>query len=117
LGAQLREQVADATVLANVSNDAWFGASIAPHQHLQIARVRALEAGRMILRSTNNGISAVIDADGRVVARSGQFEPEVLVSKAVGRSGLTPFVRFGNLPVIVLAFALTGLLAAWKPKV
>ena len=116
-GAQLREQVADATVLANVSNDAWFGASIAPHQHLQIARVRALEAGRMILRSTNNGISAVIDADGRVVARSGQFEPEVLVSKAVGRSGLTPFVRFGNLPVIVLAFALTGLLAAWKPKV
>lgn len=116
-GAQLREQVAGATVLANVSNDAWFGASVAPYQHLQIARVRALEAGRMILRGTNNGISAVIDADGGVVARSGQFEPEVLVAEAVGRRGLTPFVRFGNSPVIVLAFALAAVLAAWKPKV
>ncbi|MFK7887116.1 MAG: apolipoprotein N-acyltransferase [Gammaproteobacteria bacterium] len=109
-GAQLRASIESSTVLANVSNDAWFGASLAPHQHLQIARVRALEAGRMILRSTNNGISAVIDADGRVIARSGQFEPEVLVARAVGRKGLTPFARFGNGPVITLACAVLVML-------
>ena len=83
-----------AGVLVNVSNDAWFGDSIAPHQHLQIARMRALEAGRYLLRATNTGISAIIDDRGRVVVRSGQFEPEVITADAVVRSGTTPAMMF-----------------------
>jgi len=80
-----------AAILINVSNDAWFGDSIAPHQHLQIARMRALEAGRVMLRATNTGISAIIDHRGRVVSRSGQFEPEVLGGEVSARTGTTPF--------------------------
>lgn len=68
------------SLLVNVSNDAWFGGSLAPHQHLQIARTRAAEVGRYMLRSTNNGISAVIDRYGRIVESSPQFEPYVLTA-------------------------------------
>lgn len=71
-GAYAVEQLAalrDATLLVNVSNDAWFGDSTAPHQHLQIARFRSLESGRWMMRATNNGVSTLIDPLGRVVAR------------------------------------------------
>ncbi|MEM6639573.1 MAG: apolipoprotein N-acyltransferase [Pseudomonadota bacterium] len=105
-GAELRAMTPITEIMANVSNDAWFGMSIAPHQHLQIARTRALEAGRMIMRSTNNGITAIIDERGRVISRSAQFTPEVLRGVVRGRSGVTPFVRFGNGPVVILAVAL-----------
>ena len=82
--------LATATLLVNVSNDAWFGDSSAPHQHLQIARMRALEAGRWLIRSTNNGISAFIDPKGRIVARSQQFAAQVLRGEVVPFSGRTP---------------------------
>jgi apolipoprotein N-acyltransferase len=98
----------DATLLVNVSNDAWFGDSTAPHQHLQISRMRALEAGRWLLRATNNGISAVIDPKGRVAARSRQFVPEILRAEVLPRTGLTPYAIVGNWPV--LAACLLGLL-------
>jgi apolipoprotein N-acyltransferase len=65
-------------MLVNVSNDGWFGDSIAPHQHLQIARVRAAEAGRYMLRATNTGVTAVIDNQGGVVGTVPQFRPGVL---------------------------------------
>lgn len=116
-GAELRAMLPEATVLANVSNDAWFGGSVAPHQHLQMARVRAIETGRMMLRGTNNGISAIIDQNGRVVARSGQFEPEVLRGRVTGYTGATPFVRFGNVPTVVGCLALIALgLALHRPR-
>jgi apolipoprotein N-acyltransferase len=89
-----------ATLLVNVSNDAWFGDSTAPHQHLQITRMRALEAGRWMVRSTNNGISALIDPHGRIVARTRQFEPEVLKGDVVPYTGLTPYARLRNWPVL-----------------
>ena len=63
-GAEQLHYLPDATLLVNVSNDAWFGDSIAPHQHLQIARVRAAEAGRYLLRATNTGVTAIIDPHG-----------------------------------------------------
>ena len=89
-----------ATLLVNVSNDAWFGDSSAPHQHLQIARMRALEAGRWLLRDTNNGISALIDPRGTVIARTRQFEPTVLHGTVVPYAGLTPYAMLRNWPVL-----------------
>lgn len=100
-----------ANMLINVSNDAWFGDSIAPHQHLQIARMRARETGRYMLRSTNTGITAIIGADGRILARSPQFETHVLSGEVRPYSGATPYTRFGNRPVLMLCGAL--LVSAW----
>jgi len=94
----------DAGILVNVSNDAWFGASIAPHQHLEIARMRALESGRQVIRATNNGVSAFIGHDGRVLARGPQFEFVAMTHDVQPRTGLTPFARFGNWPVILFSF-------------
>ncbi len=102
----------DATLLVNVSNDAWFGDSSAPHQHLDITRMRALEAGRWMMRGTNNGISALIDPRGRVVARTRQFVPEVLKGSVVPYTGLTPYARLRNWPALGGALALV-LVAAW----
>lgn len=92
----------EAAFLVNVSNDAWFGDTIAPHQHLQIARMRALETGRYLLRATNTGITAVIDERGQVVARAPQFEPAALTSQFSARGGSTPYVRYGDRPLQVL---------------
>jgi apolipoprotein N-acyltransferase len=93
-----------ATLLVNVTNNAWFGDSTAPHQQLQMARFRALEAGRYLVRATSNGISAIIAPDGRVVDRAAQFVPEVLRGTVRPFSGLTPYARSGNWPVLGLCF-------------
>jgi apolipoprotein N-acyltransferase len=99
--SEVAKPLPDANVLVNVSDDAWFGDSLAPHQHLEIARVRALETGRPMLRATNTGISALIDHRGRLLGRSPQFEAFVLSGVIEAREGVTPFARFGNLPVFV----------------
>ena len=98
----------EATLLVNVSNDAWFGDSIAPHQHLQIARMRALETGRYLLRATNNGITAIIDPYGTIEQRSPQFRAHVLTAVVGPRKGATPYVRFGNWLIVLLATAATA---------
>ncbi len=110
-GHEMLEGAAGSSLLVNVSNDAWFGGSLAPHQHLQIARTRASEVGRYMLRSTNNGISAVINRYGRIVEQSPQFEPYVLTATVPGMRGDTPFMRWGDWPMVVLAFfaTVTGL--------
>lgn len=100
-GAEQLHYFPEATLLVNVSNDAWFGDTIAPHQHLQISRVRAAEVGRYVLRATNTGVSAIIDPYGRVVARSPQFEPHVLKGAVQGFTGATPYARWGNYAVII----------------
>jgi len=102
-GAEQLRFLPAAGLLLNVSNDAWFGDSIAPHQHLQMARMRSLETGRYLLRATNTGISAVIAPDGTVVARSPQFETQVLEAEIRPHSGATPYVRVGNVAVVLLA--------------
>ncbi len=111
-GEELIRQLPAATLLANVSNDAWFGNSIAPQQHLQIAQMRALETGRYMLRATNTGMTAIVDNHGRVTTHIPQFELAALHGKAQGFTGSTPFVRWGNATVLVLAF--TMLLLSWK---
>jgi len=95
-----------ANLLLNVSNDAWFGNSIAAHQHLQIARMRALETGRFMLRTTNTGITAIISPRGEIVARSPQFETHVLSGVVQPYTGATPYVRFGNWPVLLICLVL-----------
>ena len=107
-GELVRRDAAQANVLATISNDTWFGASIGPHQHLAIARMRAIETGRYMLRSTNNGVTAVIDPSGRVRAELPQFEEGVLVAEFFPTSGTTPYVRFGNLGIFVVLVALAG---------
>jgi apolipoprotein N-acyltransferase len=98
-----------ATLLVNVSNDAWFGDSTAPHQHLEITRMRALEAGRWLVRATNNGVSALIDPHGRITARTRQFVPEVLRGPVVPYTGLTPYARTRNWPMLAACALLLGL--------
>ena len=93
----------ESDVLLTVSNDTWFGASIGPHQHLQMARLRALENGRYVIRATSNGITAIIDDQGSIVARAPQFETTALVGEFYAMEGLTPFTRTGNWPAWLLA--------------
>jgi apolipoprotein N-acyltransferase len=100
-----------ATMLLNVSNIAWFGDSIALPQHLQISQMRALETGRPMLRATNTGATAVIDPKGKVVTQLPPFEPGMLSASVQGFEGLTPYVYYGNKPV--LAAVLLMLAAAW----
>ena len=92
-----------ATLLVNVTNNAWFGDSAAPHQQLQMARFRAREAGRWLMRSTSNGVTAVIGPDGAITARAPQFVPAVLKATVQPRTGLTPYARIGDWPVLVLS--------------
>jgi apolipoprotein N-acyltransferase len=95
-GNQISRSLPEANALINVSNDAWFGDSMAPHQHLQISRMRAIENGRYFLRATNNGISAIIDNRGKVISRSPQFKEHTLNSDVKLFIGATPYSKYGN---------------------
>ncbi|MCF6236029.1 MAG: apolipoprotein N-acyltransferase [Gammaproteobacteria bacterium] len=101
-GEELITSLPEASMLVNVSNDGWFGESIGPHQHLQIIRMRALETGRFVLRSTNTGISAIIGPDGKIQSASPQFEVHVLTDEVQPMQGATPYVVWGNWMVIIL---------------
>ena len=98
----VRRDAQQAGVLVTISNDAWFGGSIGPHQHLQIARMRALENARYLLRATNNGLTAVVDERGNVETSLPQFEPGVLTGQWRAASGQTPFTRWGATPWLVV---------------
>lgn len=101
------QQARNAELLLTVSNDTWFGRSIGPHQHLQMARLRALENGRYLLRATSNGVTAMIDPQGQITARAPQFEQTSLTGEVTPMQDLTPFSRTGSGPVWILAAMLT----------
>lgn len=114
--AQIRANMtADTQVLLTVSNDAWFGNSIGPHQHLQIAQMRALEFGRPVIRATNNGITATIDASGQIRQRAAQFTEAILSDQLPITAGNTPYSRLGNRPLFLLSAVLL-LLAVWRRR-
>lgn len=97
------EQALNSNVMVTVSNDAWFGTSAGPYQHFQMARLRSIETGRWLLRSTNTGITAVINEKGQVMDRLPQFERGLLLSSFVPMTGTTPFSKWGGTPVWILA--------------
>jgi apolipoprotein N-acyltransferase len=100
-GEEMIRRLPEATLLVNVSNDAWFSGSIAPAQHLQMARMRALEAGRPLLRATNTGMTALIDARGGLQAEAPPYQVYVLDGKIQPMQGTTPYARIGNWPVVM----------------
>jgi apolipoprotein N-acyltransferase len=104
-GSSMIRVLRSADALVNVTNDAWFGHSTARHQHFQIARMRAMEAGRYLIRAANDGISGIIGPHGEVVARAPEFTPYVLKSAVTPRTGLTPYAHVGNWPIVSLCAA------------
>jgi len=90
-------------VLLTISNDGWFADSIGPLQHMQKARMRSVETGRYMIRSTNNGISAIVNPQGQIIARAEQFAQTTLEGEVQPRSGVTPFMRWGSHPLAVLS--------------
>ncbi len=114
-GEEIIHQLPQATLLVNTSNDAWYGQSTAAYQHLQISQARALETGRMMLRATNTGATAIIDRNGEVLAQLPHFRTGILEGEAQGYAGSTPYILFGNwLFLLITASGLLYLL--WRGK-
>ena len=101
-GEEVIRQLPAATMLANFTNDAWWGDSAASEQHLQMAQMRAQETGRYMLRATNTGVTAIIDERGQVLEQAPEFVTTVVHGQAQGFSGSTPYARWGNWPVLAL---------------
>jgi apolipoprotein N-acyltransferase len=110
-GEEIIRALPQATLLVNVTNDAWYGDSFAAIQHNQLSQMRALETGRMVLRATNTGVTSVIGVDGRIQAMLPQHEEGVLTASVQGYEGRTPYVLLGNWGMLVLAGLMLG--AAW----
>ena len=107
-GAEVSRQVGEAAYIVNVTNDAWFGDSAQPFQHMEMAQMRALETGRYLVRVTNTGVSGFIGPDGRIRSKAPTFTTTTLTDSIFPMRGLTPYARFGDLTVFS---CLLGLLA------
>jgi apolipoprotein N-acyltransferase len=105
-GEEIIRQLPEATILANFTNDAWWGRSLASRQHLQMSQMRSLETGRPMLRATNTGVTAVIDHRGRVQHIAPEFETAVINAEVFGYTGSTPYSRWGNYAFLLIALAL-----------
>lgn len=112
-GRELIRSLPEATLMLNMSNLAWYGESLAQPQHLQIARVRALETGRPMLRATNTGMTALVQPDGRVAAVLPQFERGVLRVEVRGYRGMTPYAHWGDWAALLLAAVSILFAAKW----
>ncbi|MGZ5045009.1 MAG: apolipoprotein N-acyltransferase [Methylobacter sp.] len=112
--------LSEAAFLVNVTNDGWFGNSIEPHQHLQMARMRAMETGRFLLRATNTGMTAVVSPKGEIVNQAPLFQETALTGTITPMSGMTPYAKWGDKPVIggmvVLLCGLLGYGRTFKLK-
>ncbi len=108
-----RRQIADSHMIINISEDAWFGDSLAPHQRLQMARMRAIEFQRPVIRASNSGLSTVIDEHGDIDAISPQFQPAIFSSSVFPVQGETPYTKYGQWPLwlgmlVALGFVFSG---------
>ncbi|WP_284451557.1 apolipoprotein N-acyltransferase [Methylophaga thalassica] len=99
---EVLDALPQASILINATNNAWYGDSFAPHQHLQISRSRALETERPLVRATTNGISAFVDYKGRIQSQTAQFEQATLTADIQPRQGATPYVIAKRWPVFML---------------
>ena len=105
----------DAAFLVNVTNDGWFGDSIEPHQHMQMARMRALETGRFLLRATNTGMTGIVSPAGRIVSQAPLFQETTLTGSITPMGGMTPYAEWGDKPAIwAMVVLLSGLLGYEK---
>ena len=123
-GEEMRDGLPEATMLVNVSNDGWFTGSIEAQQHAQIARFRAMETGRYLLRSTNNGVTEIIDprgknvadhvydAEGKPLQGSTQYKEAVIAGWAQPMQGSTPYIFWGNGFIVILLSLMLGV-SAW----
>jgi apolipoprotein N-acyltransferase len=114
-GQEIIRALPEASLLVNVTNDAWFGETFAAWQHAQMSQMRALESGRYMLRATNTGVTAIIDQKGRVVSSLPEFEAATLEGTVQGYAGVTPYARWGNLPVL-LWIAVALIVAGFKRR-
>ncbi len=106
------QQIPRSQFMINLSNNGWYGDSLAPHQHLEMARMRALESSRELIRSTTSGISALVDSKGKILVKGPQFKQAVVNGKIQPRTGTTPYVYWANYPIILLFMA--ALLLFWR---
>ena len=111
-GEEIIRYLPEASLLVNVSNDAWYGDSHLAIQHNQISQMRALESGRMMLRATNTGVTSIIGRDGVVQQMLPQHEEGILSAQVQGYAGSTPYVRWGNAAVLGLLALM--LAVAWR---
>jgi apolipoprotein N-acyltransferase len=102
-GEEIAQQLPQAELLVNISNDAWYGQSFAADQHMQFSQVRAIETGRMVLRSTNTGATAIIDKNGQVLQHAPHDEAVILSGEAQSYQGTTPYAWWGNWAFLVLS--------------
>ena len=103
-GSEIVKPLPEANILVNLSNDAWYGESIASQQHLQISQARAIETGRMMIRATNTGATAIIDIDGKLIKQFPLFKEGTLHGYMQGYKGETPYIKYGNFPIVILSF-------------
>ncbi len=115
-GEEIIRALPEATLLLNTSNDAWYGESAAAIQHNQIAQMRALETGRMLLRATNTGVTSVIGSDGVIQKMLPQHEEGVLTAEVQGYTGATPYVRWGNAAVFCLLIVMLVIICLLQRK-
>lgn len=112
----VRDTSLNSDLLLTVSNDTWFGDSIAPAQHLQIARMRALENGRWLIRSTNNGISALVSPQGEIKATVPPFKTAVLRGTVTLMNGHTPYQQYGLEPLVIVTGAMLFFAFLTRPR-
>ncbi|MGE3318649.1 MAG: apolipoprotein N-acyltransferase [Candidatus Berkiella sp.] len=103
-----------ADAIITVSNDTWFGRSIGPFQHLQMAQFRAIETGKYVVRATNTGFTAIIDNKGKIVEIAPQFEPAFMSSDVIAFEGATPWVRYGIWPLLIALGVVLGGALLWQ---
>ncbi len=117
-GEQVRQNTtADTDFILTLSNDAWFGHSIGPLQHMQIARMRALELGKPVIRATNNGVTAVTDYRGKIIKQLPQFTTAVLKTTLIPTRGKTPYHALGSWPLYIWVLISLSAALYWRKKV
>ncbi|WP_051205963.1 apolipoprotein N-acyltransferase [Oceanospirillum maris] len=105
----VRQQAKESDLMVTISNDSWFGHSVGPLQHLQMAQVRAAENGRYMLRGTNNGVTAIIDPKGRIQVSAPQFEEAIVRGEVHAMLGHTLFTKLGSTPILMLCALVLGI--------
>jgi apolipoprotein N-acyltransferase len=111
----VRQRAENSHWLLTLSNDAWFGKSLGPYQHLEIAQMRSIELGRYLVRSTNSGVSALVDHRGQILKKTGLFTSEILEGEITPMIGQTPFAKWGNMPtgIMICLTLIYALIRCW----